>query len=499
YREWILDTIDSLRSRKARPDLDRICRMVRRRHGSEPDRTCAELEKLIQEQTVLKVNYKGSISYRNAAKVQRRSRKRGASVGTSAERWRGGDGRDSAPPSAPQPQTQWRGPRLPTTCALWSGSSPRSGAGSGALWVSDTQSHKQKRRRRRRAGTGRRGPLRVPRTRRPPRAVPPCRPSLHPAPHLAPRPARGPAPCPRAAPGPSQTMTGPIILPSAQQSASPQECRLLKEHKKGTLIVPSSIRLVLFLVLVGRKEGKIKKKVTYLRLLSVSAGATKPSVQPVPASPGATKNNTKADDGGGKAKESAAQQDESKNASDGKQQALSLPSNNYPLQRPRTRQICALNPHFTPQQVHPSIIPPIIGADKSAVNVSPETRPYLMSTMFVHIFGSVLFAGTFNNKVEMPPLTVAENTLLNGDKDDEVSVKKEMSQNLLQWTVADVASYFSAAGFPEQAVAFRAQEIDGKSLLLMQRSDVLTGLSIRLGPALKIYERHVKVLQRTHF
>lgn len=50
--------------------------MVRRRHGSEPDRTCAELEKLIQEQTVLKVNYKGSISYRNAAKVQRRSRKK---------------------------------------------------------------------------------------------------------------------------------------------------------------------------------------------------------------------------------------------------------------------------------------------------------------------------------------------------------------------------------------------------------------------------------------
>ena len=76
YREWILDTIDSLRSRKARPDLERICRMVRRRHGSEPDRTCAELEKLIQEQTVLKVNYKGSISYRNAAKVQRRSRKK---------------------------------------------------------------------------------------------------------------------------------------------------------------------------------------------------------------------------------------------------------------------------------------------------------------------------------------------------------------------------------------------------------------------------------------
>ncbi|KAG7265115.1 hypothetical protein CRUP_020072 [Coryphaenoides rupestris] len=69
----------------------------------------------------------------------------------------------------------------------------------------------------------------------------------------------------------------------------------------------------------------------------------------------------------------------------------------------------------------------------------------------------------------------------------------------LDWTVSDVANYFAAVGFPEQAVAFKAQEVDGKSLLLMQRNDVLTGLSIRLGPALKIYERHVKALQKTHF
>ena len=38
------------------------------------------------------------------------------------------------------------------------------------------------------------------------------------------------------------------------------------------------------------------------------------------------------------------------------------------------------------------------------------------------------------------------------------------------------------------------QEIDGKSLLLMKRSDVLTGLSIKLGPALKIHS-HVARLQ----
>ncbi|KAB0387330.1 hypothetical protein FD755_002286 [Muntiacus reevesi] len=42
------------------------------------------------------------------------------------------------------------------------------------------------------------------------------------------------------------------------------------------------------------------------------------------------------------------------------------------------------------------------------------------------------------------------------------------------------------------------KEIDGKSLLLMTRNDVLTGLQLKLGPALKIYEYHVKPLQTKH-
>ena len=96
YREWILETIDSLRSRKARPDLERICRMVRRRHGSDPDRTRTELEKLIQEQTVLKVSYKGSISYRNAAKVQRKSRKKSELTTASSSSSGGGGGSSEA-------------------------------------------------------------------------------------------------------------------------------------------------------------------------------------------------------------------------------------------------------------------------------------------------------------------------------------------------------------------------------------------------------------------
>ncbi|MGH0133203.1 UNVERIFIED_CONTAM: hypothetical protein FKN15_067539 [Acipenser sinensis] len=89
-----------------------------------------------------------------------------------------------------------------------------------------------------------------------------------------------------------------------------------------------------------------------------------------------------------------------------------------------------------------------------------------------------------------------EQRVLNGD----ICVKVEKcAMDPVDWSVADVVSYFTAAGFGEQAGAFKNQEIDGKSLLLMQRSDVLKGLSIRLGPALKIYEFHIKVLQRSHF
>ncbi|KAH0629627.1 hypothetical protein JD844_011847, partial [Phrynosoma platyrhinos] len=76
---------------------------------------------------------------------------------------------------------------------------------------------------------------------------------------------------------------------------------------------------------------------------------------------------------------------------------------------------------------------------------------------------------------------------------------KEKPSDPVEWSVSDVVDYFTEAGFAEQATAFQEQEIDGKSLLLMQRTDVLTGLSIRLGPALKIYEYHIKVLQQCHF
>uniref|UniRef100_A0A0E9VVL4 SAM domain-containing protein n=2 Tax=Anguilla anguilla TaxID=7936 RepID=A0A0E9VVL4_ANGAN len=86
----------------------------------------------------------------------------------------------------------------------------------------------------------------------------------------------------------------------------------------------------------------------------------------------------------------------------------------------------------------------------------------------------------------------------NGSMDTKSPMENGQLPDPADWAVTDVVNYFKAAGFEEQANAFQDQEIDGKSLLLMTRNDVLTGLSIKLGPALKIYEYHVKALQTQH-
>lgn len=66
-REYILEAIEQLRRRKARPDRERICSYVGRLSTSDSRSIIADLERLVDEQDVIKVEYKGNISYRNAA------------------------------------------------------------------------------------------------------------------------------------------------------------------------------------------------------------------------------------------------------------------------------------------------------------------------------------------------------------------------------------------------------------------------------------------------
>jgi hypothetical protein len=75
------------------------------------------------------------------------------------------------------------------------------------------------------------------------------------------------------------------------------------------------------------------------------------------------------------------------------------------------------------------------------------------------------------------------------------SLSKHMQTSKPQeWSCEEVESFIRLIGFPDQAVTFREQEIDGLSLLLLKRSDLLSDMDLKLGPAVKIYG-HVQRLQ----
>ncbi|KAK7881181.1 hypothetical protein WMY93_029590 [Mugilogobius chulae] len=67
-------------------------------------------------------------------------------------------------------------------------------------------------------------------------------------------------------------------------------------------------------------------------------------------------------------------------------------------------------------------------------------------------------------------------------------VPREQAPGVHRWTVAQVSDFIqSLPGCEDQAQHFRNQEIDGRAFLLLTQRDILQILSIKLGPALKIY------------
>lgn len=66
--DYVLLAIEHLRHRKARPDLAGIQNYAFRRYGIDPDTCSADIDKLIELEQIIKVEFKGRTSYRNAAK-----------------------------------------------------------------------------------------------------------------------------------------------------------------------------------------------------------------------------------------------------------------------------------------------------------------------------------------------------------------------------------------------------------------------------------------------
>ncbi|XP_016375342.1 atherin-like [Sinocyclocheilus rhinocerous] len=623
YREWILETIDSLRSRKARPDLERICRMVRRRYGSDPDKTRVELEKLIQEQTVLKVSYKGSISYRNAAKVQRKCRKRteqttgcgsGESLGEHDKHASFNNNGDSALSLTDQEECEDKEPEdpgvspcpdpLPQTSPstlekedkmlpLPSGNSfiscGATGHSAGSVKASASRDKRSV------AEAGASGS------------------SAHRDASSASGRAEGDKPlaaghegrdededdekeektCSSVSSPPPRNKLPASPKPKlkvgakgagARCSESPDEncadlgdrlvaaVRSLSERHRGSAATrghepPGPKEILGFLstqrgmpgekltrnrvkVVLEREieRGRLRRtRLGHITLPARGMGAAKPSARLLKsalqdrhlakkeevkeeermeveseehgpqeniAGPAEDSPQTVTDGGPAGVKactdptspDTEVETDHGTDSlrSEGKSQSSSSleTSNQSSLQQEvdvggSEEQTTSVEPEDAgaekntdaPDQLHPSIEHQVIVMSET-VKASVPIRNCSGCKLEVGVSSCLLTPSASPGAAEERGM----NEAIGG------FVKLETGgMSPVDWTVADVASYFTAAGFPEQALAFRTQEIDGKSLLLMQRNDVLTGLSIRLGPALKIYERHVKVLQRTHF
>ncbi|XP_061844090.2 sterile alpha motif domain-containing protein 1 [Nerophis lumbriciformis] len=505
YREWILETIDSLRSRKARPDLERICRMVRRRHGSDPDRTRAELEKLIQDQTVLKVSYKGSISYRNAAKVQRKSRKKEAAAAAELVSNNNGDSalsltdqeEDSGEPSPDHRPVKKR--RINKShgsggAAAAAAEEDESGPPEVRPDTRDSEPSEQ-------SSTACAGEH---------QQNAPLRPKLglgRPASNLdlSERSLRL---------GPDVAIPAkPLVLRELWGYLSGQE-RLSEEKVKVVMEKEVAVRGRLRRTRCGNATlpprgartaegsgGRLAKDKKALqeseRMEAAGEIGVQENEEEDPIEEGRTSLVAMTTTAGVKEKatedgeiqrsleeESSGQHEHSDKEGLSGVDPIAMTECSPPLGASPSR---CNSKHADQTPATPDQIDSLEDAQSGFNGVERKTEVGVSSCLL-----TPTASPRDNGLSEEPGMNCG---VTNGG-----FIKIEVvSGSPVNWTVSDVVSYFTSAGFPEQAAAFGTQEIDGKSLLLMQRNDVLIGLSIKLGPALKIYEHHVKVLQKTHF
>ncbi|XP_075903935.1 atherin [Nelusetta ayraudi] len=650
YREWILQTIDSLRSRKARPDLERICRMVRRRHGSDPERTRAEMEKLIHEQAVLKVSYKGSISYRNAAKVQRKSRKKTELAAVVIGSGVGGGGAqeeeeeeecarehehlhnnnnkngDSAQHSCSDQEEGLDGeddselipgPFASTAACRKPGEPPASGPGSssgslggccGAATTTTSCDRVESGCKEEEANvprdtegfSGQQGAALSPG----PEAskhrdaggggeameLSPSGADSHeqtcsrsaPHPPLPPqqqqqqqqqqrarqatpaeskvRPGAGGTRAP-GSPANSEPGDG-LVAPARSTKGRPcTSSAALRGHMKPLGLkeilgyLSSQERLSEETLTRGKVKAVMEREVAGGRLRRTRCGNI--TLPPRGAASGRIASQE------GLRKQEEQQEEESELMETGSEQENEKKKEQQEEEEEEEEQEEQGDPQSSAEDGGLSLVamttkpqlvsedagiqtaaeqqtPPQcssragVGADLSG-SPDPATRgriPFVQGSLVSHCNGTQHEEGQTYLSIKNAKMHLRRDGISNTSKEfngvesrgtegessclqtptsspTHGNMSRERSDGCikcevaggspLDWTVSDVVSYFTAAGFPEQAAAFRTQEIDGKSLLLMQRNDVLTGLSIRLGPALKIYERHVKALQRSHF
>lgn len=90
-----------------------------------------------------------------------------------------------------------------------------------------------------------------------------------------------------------------------------------------------------------------------------------------------------------------------------------------------------------------------------------------------------------------PQMNYAYNLWTKNSKvlDKATITDEDLTDNPLKWSVDDVCTYLVKFCDEETTAKFYAQKIDGEALLMICQKDLVTLLDIKVGPAVKIYNR----------
>jgi hypothetical protein len=90
-----------------------------------------------------------------------------------------------------------------------------------------------------------------------------------------------------------------------------------------------------------------------------------------------------------------------------------------------------------------------------------------------------------------PQMNYAYNLWTKNSKvlDKAMITDEDLSENPIKWNVDDVCTFLVKFCDEETAAKFYAQKIDGEALLGLCQKDLVTLMNIKIGPAIKIYNR----------
>lgn len=90
-----------------------------------------------------------------------------------------------------------------------------------------------------------------------------------------------------------------------------------------------------------------------------------------------------------------------------------------------------------------------------------------------------------------PQLNYAYNLWTKNSKvlDKAMITDEDLSENPIKWNVDDVCTFLVKFCDEETAAKFLAQKVDGEALLGLCQKDLVSLMDIKIGPAIKIYNR----------